>query len=504
MSKNYDKKLVSRLAALTITVGATLFGCTTDVGDGPSGSGGQGGEVGQGGEGAGPPAGMAMIRVVHGSPDAPAVDVYAEGVANPQLTELAFGDTSDYLVIPPGTYNFQLRAAPSSDDDPIAYATGPIEIAEGDKLTTVAAGLIGSTADSDKFRVLAFNESFGPAGTGNAIVRVVHAGPDAPSVGIDLHDDDPTSPEITGLDRFTASDAAGVPLTAGEALQIGVAAGGERVTAFTTPPLPDGAQLFVIATGLTGRLAREADGFSLLAVGPEGTVGFIRQNPVVYALHASPNAPAVDAFAGDVEVLDALSFGQISKPLQLPPGSYDLSFYGATAGADRPGGPSAAEASTGSLMAGERYLTIATGLLGASTNGFQLVSYPEGFTLDEAGDPRLRVVHGAPDAPAVDVGVLNVEKVVNPVLVSDVSFPDASDAAGLMPGMGTIPLGVTPAGVNDTVVASFHVTTQTGLRAFAVAAGALDPQNGQSFRLLVVDTAVSPWTAGTLHPQPQN
>lgn len=484
------------LSAATLTLG----GCADDP-TAPLPTPGEGGTDGEGGEGAAPPQGMAMVRVVHGASDAPAVDIYAEGIDVPVIWDLAFGDTSNYLELPPGTYNLQIKAAPSLPEDDVVYETGPIDIEEGDKITTIAAGLLGSTEVADKFRVLAFDESFGPAGSGNAIVRMVHAGADAPSVGIDLHDDDPTSPEITGLDRFTASDAAGVPLTAGEALQIGIAANGQKVTAFTTPELPEGGQLFVIATGLTGKLAREGDGFSLLAVGPDGTVGFIRQNPVVYALHASPDAPTVDVFAGDAELIDGLSFGQLASPLQLPPGNYDLSFYGNTVGSERPASPSAADAATGTLEPGERYLTVATGLLGGGTNGFQLASYAEGFELS-GDDPRLRLVHSSPDAPAVDIGVLNVENVVNPVLVSDVSFPAASAAPGLSPGLGTIPLGVTPAGENDTVVASFHVTTALGLRAFGLAAGALDQQNGQSFRLLVVDTAVSPWSVATVHPQP--
>jgi hypothetical protein len=53
-------------------------------------------------------------------------------------------------------------------------------------------------------------------------------------------------------------------------------------------------------------------------------------------------------------------------------------------------------------------------------------------------------------------------------------------------------------------VASFHVPATAGLRAFAIAAGALDPTQGQSFRLLAVDTATSPWTVGTVNPQPKN
>jgi hypothetical protein len=447
------------------------------------------------------PPGKAMVRVVHASSDAPLVDVYVAGADKPLLTDLAFGDATEYLMVDAGDYDFELRAAPSQASDPVAYRTGAVELASQRRVTTIAAGLLNSDADASKFRVLAYTEAFGPAGGGNAIVRVVHASPDAPSVGIDLHDDDASSPEVTGIDRFTASDGAGFGLSAGKELQIGISAGGQRVTAFTTPKLPDGAQLFVIATGLTAKLARESDGFALLAIGPEGSLGFIKQNPIVYALHGSPNAPAVDAYAGDAELIDDLSFGELSGGLQVPPGSYDLDFFAHAAGATKPAGQPAATASTGMLERGERYLAIATGLLGHSTNGFQLAAYAEGFDRQNDSEARLRLVHSSPDAPAVDVGILNVEQVVNPVLVSNVSFPQASDAIGIVSGIGQIPLGVTPAGANATVVAAFHVNTAAGTRAFGVAAGALDPQNGESFRLLVVDTASTPWSVTTVHPQ---
>jgi hypothetical protein len=446
------------------------------------------------------PKGKAMIRVVHASPDAPAVDVYLADADEPLLEGLVFGDASAYLMVDKGVYDFALRAAPSNAADPVVYQTGPVELADQHRMTTIAAGLLGTEADASKFRVLAYNEAFGPPGSDNAMVRVVHAGPDAPSVGIDLHDDDASSPEITGIDRFTASDDAGFALGADKELQLGIAANGERVTAFTTPPLPAGERLFVIATGLTAKLARESDGFALLAVSREGSLGFVRQNPVVYALHASPNAPAVDAFAGDAKLVANIQFGELAGPLQVPPGDYPLDFH--PAGDEKPSGMPAASAKTGMLERGERYLTIATGLLGQTTNGFQLASYAEGFDRSNPDESRLRVVHSAPDAPAVDVGILNVEQVVNPVLVAGVQFPGASDATGINSGIGQIPLGVTPAGANDIVVAAFHVITAPGTRAFGVAAGALNADNGASFRLLVVDTASSPWSVGTVHPQP--
>jgi hypothetical protein len=407
--------------------------------------------------------------------------------------------------LPPGTYHLELRASPSTAKDPVAYTTDAMLMKANEKLTAIAAGIFGSTDNGDKFRVLALEEGFGAAGSGNAVVRVVHAGADAPSVGIDLDNDDPSSPEITGLDRFTDTGPTGFPLTADHANALGIDVNGTRFTAFTTPNLPEGAELFVIATGLTKKLARQSDGFALLAVGPDGTVGFVKQDPIVYALHASPDAPEVDAFVGDAEVVNGISFGQLSAPVQVQPGSYTLDFFGHSASGTRPTGAPAASSKTGALAAGERYLAVATGFLADGQNqdsGFHLEAYAEGFALDDAQNARVRVVHASPDAPPVDIGVLNVEKVVQPVLVPDLAFGQSSDLTGLSVSAGTVPIGVAPAGSDTTVVAAIHTPVTAGMRAFGLAAGALDPSHGQSFRLIAVDTSVTPWIAATVMPQP--
>jgi len=463
----------------------------------PSGSSGAGAGDGTGGGGTVIPAGKAMLRVVHSSADAPAVDVWSGDVKI--ATALSYGDTSEWLMVDAGTYDVQIKASPSSATDDAVFEVEGVELEEKMGTTAIAAGLLSSTADASKFRVLPVTENFNPSGTGSAIARVIHASPDAPTVGIDLHDDDASSPELSGIDRFTGTAEEGFPLSAGEALQIGIVAGGARVTAFTTPEPPEGAELLVIATGLVAEPGDDADGFALLAVGPDGSVGFIRQNPIVYALHNSPDAPPVDLYAGEA-MLASLSFGELAKPVQVPPGDYPIDFR--VQGSDPMSAP-AITAQTGALEPGKRYLTMASGLLGGSGDAaFNLASYAENFDRGQPETALIRAIHGSPDAPAVDLGVLNVEGVVNPVLVSNISFRDASAAPGLSVGTGTIPVGVTPAGQNDTVVASFHAPTFAGLRAFGIASGALSPANGESFRLLVVDTSVTPWTVATVHPQP--
>lgn len=441
------------------------------------------------------PSNKAMLRIVHASPDAPAVDIWAGGAA--LATGLNYGDATAWLEIDPASYDVEIKASPSKAEDPAVFKTGEFAVKEGEKVSAIAAGLLTSTADASKFRVLTVREDFAPAGSGSAIARVVHAAADAPTVGIDLHNDDPASPEVSNIDRFTDSDASGFVLSSGQKHQIGIAAGGARVTAFTTPELPEGAELLIVATGLVASSPGAADGFSLLAVGPDGSLGFIRQNPFVYALHAGPDAPAVDLYSGK-ERLTSIAFGELSGRAQIPPGDVPIDFR--TKDADPASEPAAKATATG-LEAGKEYLTIATGFLSSSgDDGFRLLTFANGFPT-EGTDPLIRVVHGSPDTPAVDLGILNVEKVVNPVLVKGVMFGQASDPAGMNMGDGTIPLGVTPAGMNDQVAASFHVTTAPGLRAFAVAAGSF-VGTGQTLRLLVVDAATSPWTVSTIHPQP--
>jgi hypothetical protein len=443
-----------------------------------------------------PKSGMAMVRAIHGSPNAPAVDVYVKGNPTPVVTNLSYGQTSGWLEVPEGKYDFELRAAPSKPSDPIAYQTGALTVPAGAMISAIAAGLLGSMDADAAFRILPVVENFDEMAPGKARVRAIHAGADAPSVDLDVGNDNPAAPEVKLLERYKDTGADGVLLPAGSALAIGIAKDGGRVTSFTTPKLPAGSNLLVIATGLLAKLPREKDGFALLAVGGMGSVGFIKQDPTVYALHASPDAPTVDVFVGPTEIIDNLRFGALSKPIQVQPGEYTLDFYGYTTGSTRPAGSPAASASTGKLEAGERYLAAADGFLTKGT--FKLLGFREGFD-QNANKSVLRAVHGSPDAPAVDIGLLENGS-VSTVLFKDLKFTTASAENGLQADAGHIPVGVAATG-SSTPVAGFTVPATNGQRAFVIAAGALAPATGQkAFRLAIVDTAPSPWTVTHVVP----
>ena len=450
------------------------------------------------------PTETARLRVIHGSPGAPAVDIYAEGQATPLFTNVKYGDTTAYATVPAGTYNVQVRAAGAAASSAPVYSTGPLTLSSGAKVSALAAGLLSSTDNAQSFRVLPLAEGFAAPADGKARVRIVHAGADAPTVALDVGDDGTS--EVTALARFNDTGAAGVDLPAGQPLQIGVRTGDTRVTAFTIPELPSRGEVFVIATGQLSAKPRETNGFSLLAAG----LGFIKQNPVVYALHGSPDAPPVDIFAGNDQLADNLSFGNLSAPIQVPPGTYNLDFFGYTAGATRPSGSAVATRATPELAAGERYLVVASGFLSPASDDptsstFELLPFAEGFTPD-ANNVRLRVVHASPDAPVVDVSPLDNGQVPAVAAFNDVSYRQASAPEGVALPSVQADVGVAAAAASSRApAATFRLNTAPfiGKGVFAVAAGALSPSEASeaSFRLIAVDTNASPWAAVTLQPE---
>lgn len=493
------KTLFTLLTTLVLPVGCFQGASDRPEDDDAGMDGGSGEEGGESDDGDDEPAplpepmaGNAMIRVIHGAPGAPAVDVYARGSTEALIEDLAYGQATAWLEVPAGSYDFEIRPAGGSPFDAPVYSTGELELTEGTVVSALAAGQLGAEGDA-AFRVIPLVEDWDDAALGETRVRVVHAGSDAPTVSIDVHDDG--SDEIEGLARFADTGAAGVGLPAKTELQLAIGAEGERVTAFTTPELPEGERLLVIATGLLGKLPREADGFSLLVVGSQGSLGFIEQNPVIYALHASPDAPEVDLCSDDVVLASHLTFGGIARA-QVPPGEYAIDFYASPSNCA--GTPVTTDV-TPELEPGERYLAIATGEIvpEAGEPPLQLVAFREGFDLEEPDAAIFNVVHAA-SAPEVDVGLVTGNTIEGGNLLEEgLKWPQISETFAVQPFTYQIGLAASGSALPLHPVVSYHVDAYAGLRAFVVAAGDLAPDGDEAgFRLLAVDTAKA-WSVTT-------
>ncbi|MFP2897878.1 DUF4397 domain-containing protein [Corallococcus sp. 4LFB] len=287
-----------------------------------------------------------------------------------------------YLTREAGAVTVELRpTGAAADSRPVV--SQPVGMEAGTRWTVVAAGALSASDSDAALRTLLLRDNTVPADGGQTRVRIVNAGTDAPTVDVDLGNDG--SVEVASLARFKDSGEEPWVLPSGAAFQVGLRTGGRALTSFTVPAAGSGTDTLIVATGLMSAPARAGDGFSLLTAGRDGTLAILRQNPTVYVLHASPDAPALDLFASDRELSGGLAYGALSSPLQVPPGTYTLDFFAAAPGTERPPSAPVVTATTPTLVPGERYLMVAAGYLAPprpSASPFTLLPLTDRFASD--------------------------------------------------------------------------------------------------------------------------
>ena len=212
------------------------------------------------------------------------------------------------------------------------------------------------------------------------------------------------------------------------------------------------------------------------------------QNAELQVIHnaADPNAALVDIYVNGSLVLDDFGFREATGFLSLPAGAYDIG----VAGSGSSGVNDTLKNFSVNLVSGERYVAIANGVLNPSGFAVNPDGRPTGFTLfiqDQIrstavnpADVDFIAVHGASDAPSVDVIARNVA-----TLVDDAAYSDITGYVSVPPAAYI--LDVTPA-AGSPIVASFEadLSSLAGGSAVVFASGFLDPsanQNGSAFGL---------------------
>jgi hypothetical protein len=269
MSKFRFGKRLTTLAALGCL--ATTVACADDGDDDTAASGGSsatGGSAGRGGgAGAGGSSGSggtggassakARVRVLHLSPDAPAVDVFANGGDDPVTEGLTFPNGTPYLEVPAATYTFDVAPAGGSAEDAV-LTIDAIELESGVSYTAVALD------ELDSITALPLVDDYAGLAAGKIRVRAVHA---AAAVGeVDLWsvpESGSPAPLWTNVDFGVAGDALDV---AAGAYTIGVDVDDDMTPdlTFKLPALPAGTVANVFAVndeeGDVFLLAQLADG----------------------------------------------------------------------------------------------------------------------------------------------------------------------------------------------------------------------------------------------------
>jgi len=122
-------------------------------------------------------SGGARVRVLHASPDAPAVDVWVNG--SKVFSDIEFEESTSFVEVPAGTYNVQVVPA---------GLTAPVVIEADLDLMAGIDYVVAATDVLAEITPVVLTADGSTPDAGNGWVRFLHASPDAPAVDIALAD----------------------------------------------------------------------------------------------------------------------------------------------------------------------------------------------------------------------------------------------------------------------------------------------------------------------------
>lgn len=368
------------------------------------------------------------VRIVHASPDAPAVDVLVDG--QPIAQGVAFGAATEFVPLSPGDHRVQV--VPEGLDAPAIDQTVTLE---GGAAYILAA--IGPLAE---IQLQANRVNLDPIAPGQARLRLLNAVPDV--AALDLAVAGSNEPLVGGVAFPTAAaPAADTGLTGGADQGAGVGTGpgaGAGADQAAGGLVADGGGSQEVAAGTYDLEVRNTDtrevlaevpavrlepgqAYDMVALGQPGGQNVTllplatRVNvpcgevlglgeavgTCLRVVHASPDAGPVDVYVGEAPIAQGLAYGAFTEFAAAPGAQQQLRVVPA-------GGPldQAVLDSNQDFGDGQAYQMTIAGLaaegaaepLTAWLAGVDLTPLPE-------NQARVRVVHASPDTEPIDVAV---------------------------------------------------------------------------------------------------
>jgi len=196
----------------------------------------------------------------------------------------------------------------------------------------------------------------------------------------------------------------------------------------------------------------------------------------VRAVHASADTPAVDIFFNGARALQGVTFGQASAFSAIPAGSTRIQ----VALANQAASTAAIDVQV-PLVAARDYTAIAIGSGATGPTRLQAVLIDDSGAAPAAGQVKLRVVHGAPLVPAVDIFVTAPDAALpaNPTIPA-LAFGQQAPAAGqaaLSVAAGSYRVRARVAGQTDVAFDSGTLQLVAGTDAVVVAVPDAGPSN---------------------------
>jgi hypothetical protein len=466
-------------------------------------------------------AGTAELQVIHNAADPAAaeVDVYVNG--DLLLDNFAFRTATPFVEVPAGV-ELNIGVAPGTSAGPEdILADFQVTLAAGGRYLAVANGVLDPDAFADNpdgrstgFTLFLQDHMAKGSWWGTVALRAVHGSTDAPAVDI-----------VVRNEYWNRTLYGGVGY--GDIGQTKVLLASDRIIDVTLPGQPDAVvasyqaplkalakQAFVVfASGfLDPAMNQDGAAFGLFAALADGSVVELPlDNPLarLQVIHNSPDPDAseVDIYVNGERLLDDFAFRAATPFIDVPAG-VELVIGVAPGSAPDASGIIAEFPVT--LMNGKTYVAMATGVLDPGAFAANPDGADIGFTIKPLAGARekgywnrIAVVayHGSTDAPRVDIrketdydgGYRDDDDDEDDKswwyrgpLFGDLGYGEFSGYKYLK--ARNYVLNVTPAGDDQTVVASFRADLRglEGGAAVVFASGFLSPadnQDGEAFGL---------------------
>lgn len=453
----------------------------------------------------------AMVQIIHNAadPSAAEVDIYLDGVAVGPLDNFAFRTATGFIELP-ANQEIVIGVAPgtSVDADDI-LATFPFTLMAGEMYTVVANGVLDPStfASNPDSRVTGFNLWAAVAKTATddetkTGLRIIHGATDAPTVDLSVR-----GAGITLVDNAAYGDITDYLEVDPLEYRLDVTDASGTVTVHTIDLDGEGAEGqvgVVLASGFLDSTANKSGrSFSLIGVNIDGEVFTLPAVTTAKAqiIHnaADPAAATVDVYLNGVlvDALDDFAFRTASSYIDLP--ANRAIKIGIAPGNSTSYSDTLATFNF-NLLAGETYSVIANGVVGTGFDanpdgeeiGFGLWATSAKMMADDDSKVEFKIVHGATDAPTVDVVVDGAML----TLADDASYGAITDYIAVDASSYTLNVNTSS---DDALVAAYtaNLTGLEGNTAMVLASGFLNGENenqaSNSFGLYAVLPAGGPF-----------
>lgn len=339
------------------------------------------------------------LRVLHLSPDAPAVTALVDGVKPAEFQSISFTQATPYTSFAAGPHRLDVSTDGTPGGSVLSVAAA--QFSAGRSYTAVAFNRVAALG------AMLLEEPAAPSGN-NIKVRAIHAAPGVGQVDVlSLGADGTTTPVVSDVDFGDASAALELPAGA-YTLGVDLDDDANPELYFELPSLPGGstANVFVTqdAQGAVFALAQLGDG-SIARVDPSTSR--------IRVVHLSRNAPSVDVYANGDRVVTNLAYAATTSALEVASGAWNL----AVTATGAPLSSAVLTVPGVRLLPGKSYTVMAYGDL---ANIAAALLEDDATGLNTATDIRLRITHAATTVTRGDVYA--VKATGNTLLVPDIGF----------------------------------------------------------------------------------